>query len=68
VLARQGRPQGRIALAAGIIGVAFGLLFWALDTLPATVPVALALGVDSWLALRRRRVPLTAHVQEARPL
>jgi hypothetical protein len=67
-LARQGRPQGRIALAAAIIGVAFGLLFWVLDTLPATVPVALALGVDSWLALRRRRMPLTAQVQEARPL
>ena len=68
VLARQGRPQGRIAVAAAVIGVAFGLLFWALDTLPATVPVALALGVDSWLALRRRRVPMTAQVSEARSL
>ena len=56
VLARQARPQGRIALATAVIGVAFGLLFWTLDTLPATVPVALALGVDSLLALRRRRL------------
>jgi len=49
VLARQARPQGRIALAAAGIGLAFGLLFWTLDTLPATVPIALALGVDAWL-------------------
>jgi hypothetical protein len=56
VLARQGRPQGRIAVATAIIGLAFGLLFWALDTLPATVPVALALGVDAWLASVRPRL------------
>jgi len=68
VLARQERPQGRIALAAAVFGVAFGLLFWALDTLPATVPVALALGVDSWLALRRRRVPIGAQLPQARSL
>jgi len=54
VLARQGRPQGRIALAMAALGLAFGLLFWALDTLPATVPVALALGVDAWLHRRRQ--------------
>ena len=62
------RRRSFFAIVAGIIGVAFGLLFWVLNTLPATVPVALALGVDSWLALRRRRMPLTAQVQEARPL
>jgi hypothetical protein len=53
VLARQARPQGRIAVAMALIGLAFGLLFWVLDTLPATVPVALALGVDAWLAVPR---------------
>lgn len=52
VLARQGRPQVRIALAMAVIGLAFGLLFWVLNTLPATVPVALALGVDALLARR----------------
>jgi hypothetical protein len=56
VLARQGRPQGRIAIAAAVIGVGFGALFWVLDTLPATVPIALALGVDALLAARRARV------------
>jgi hypothetical protein len=63
VLARQGRPQGRIAVAVAVIGLAFGLLFWVLDTLPATVPVALALGVDAWLAAPRpapRAAPGTA--------
>jgi hypothetical protein len=49
VLARQGRPQGRIAVAAGAIALAFGTLFWTLHTLPATVPIALALGVDALL-------------------
>ena len=56
VLARQGRPQAHIALATALIAVPFGLLFWALDTLPATVPVALALGVDAWLAAPRARL------------
>ncbi|HEX3317958.1 MAG TPA: hypothetical protein VHR88_08070, partial [Solirubrobacteraceae bacterium] len=60
VLARQGRPQGRIAVATAIIGLAFGLLFWVLDTLPATVPVALALGVDAWLAAARPRLSTSA--------
>jgi hypothetical protein len=55
VLARQARPQGRIAIAAAAIGLAFGLLFWTLDTLPATVPIALALGVDAWLHRSYRR-------------
>jgi hypothetical protein len=55
VLARQGRQQGRIALAAGVIGLAFGTLFWTLDTLPATVPIALALGVDAFLHRSYRR-------------
>jgi hypothetical protein len=57
VLARQGRPQGRIAIAALATGLAFGLLFWTLDTLPATVPIALALGVDAWLTRRSDRRP-----------
>jgi hypothetical protein len=56
VLARQARPQGRIAVAMFFIALAFGLLFWVLNTLPATVPVALALGVDAFLqSLHRTR-------------
>jgi hypothetical protein len=62
VLARQGRPQGRIAVAMALIGLAFGLLFWVLDTLPATVPVALALGVDAWLAAPRPRAIAGRHL------
>jgi prepilin signal peptidase PulO-like enzyme (type II secretory pathway) len=66
VLARQGRPQGRIAIAAAVIGLAFGLLFWVLDTLPATVPIALALGIDSLLAARQARSPSVAPAVPAR--
>lgn len=51
VVAVERRRQDRVGiLAAGIAGV-FGLLFFAVHTLPATVPVALALGLYE---LRRR--------------
>jgi hypothetical protein len=55
VLAREGRPQTRIAVAMAVIALAFGFLFLVVNTLPATVPVALALGVDTLLRRRERR-------------
>jgi hypothetical protein len=36
------------ALLVAILGLAFDLLFFAVDTLPATVPVALALALAEW--------------------
>jgi hypothetical protein len=43
VLAAEGRPQRRVALLVLAFSIAWDTLFLALDTLPATVPVALAL-------------------------
>jgi hypothetical protein len=43
VLAVEGRPRPIAAVLVFVLGVAFDLLFWVFDTLPATVPVALAL-------------------------
>jgi hypothetical protein len=43
VLAAEGRRQGGPARLTLLIGLAFDLLFFATDLLPATVPVALAL-------------------------
>ena len=47
LLAGSPRVQLRAALLVAVLGLAFDLLFFALDTLPATVPVALALAVAS---------------------
>jgi hypothetical protein len=47
------RRQRRGALLVAVLALAFDLLFFAVDTLPATVPVALALAVLEW---RDRRV------------
>jgi hypothetical protein len=68
VVAFEARRYGDQALAAGImlvLAVAFDALFWVLDTLPATVPVAVTLLVlESLRFVRRRRGrvrgPLTA--------
>lgn len=50
VLARQGRRQGPMALLTLAIAGAFDLLFFWLNELPATVPVALALIVgELWV-------------------
>jgi hypothetical protein len=43
VLAAERRAQGRIALLVLALSIAWDALFFAVDTLPATVPVALAL-------------------------
>jgi hypothetical protein len=45
LLARDRRWQLRGALLAALIGCAFDLLFFALDELPATVPIALTLAI-----------------------
>jgi hypothetical protein len=52
LLAAEGRRQGRIALLTFTLSLAFDALFLVLDTLPATVPVALALLLSE--AYRRR--------------
>jgi len=52
LLAAERRWQLRGALLAAVVGCAFDLLFFAVDTLPATVPTALTLAT---LELWRRR-------------
>lgn len=46
------RRQREGALLVAALGLAFDLLFLALETLPATVPVALALALVEWRARR----------------
>jgi hypothetical protein len=56
VIAREGRSQGGMALLTLVLAGAFDLLFFVLNELPATVPVALALIVgEVWVWARRRR-------------
>jgi hypothetical protein len=59
LLAGMPARQRRAALLVAVIAPAFDLLFLAVDTLPATVPVAIALGVtelsDRRAGVRRRR-------------
>ncbi|HYC80256.1 MAG TPA: hypothetical protein VEB65_00640 [Solirubrobacterales bacterium] len=45
LLAAERRWQLRGALVAALVGCAFDLLFFAVDTLPATVPIAIALAI-----------------------
>ena len=52
LLAADRRLQLTGAALAAVIGIAFDLLFFAVDELPATVPIALTLAT---LELRRRR-------------
>ncbi|MBB4661766.1 hypothetical protein [Conexibacter arvalis] len=54
LVAAEGRRQGRIALMTLAFALCFDVLFIWLDTLPATVPVALAL-LATEAASRRRR-------------
>jgi hypothetical protein len=53
LLAAERRPQGPAALATLALALAFDLLFFAVDVLPATVPVAVVLLVHE--ARRRRK-------------
>jgi hypothetical protein len=56
VLAREARRQGSMALLTLVLAGLFDLLFFALNELPATVPVALALIVgEVWVWHARRR-------------
>jgi hypothetical protein len=58
VLAREGRRQWPVAVLTLVLAGAFDLLFFVLNELPATVPVAVALivvEVSAWLARRRAR-------------
>ncbi len=57
LLARDRRLQLTAAAVAAVIGVCFDLLFFAVDELPATVPIALTLAV---LELWQRRAPRVA--------
>lgn len=59
LLARDRRLQLTGALVAAVLGVCFDLLFFAVDELPATVPIALTLAVLE-LTQRRRRTPTRA--------
>lgn len=61
ILVAEGARQGRIALVTAVFALLFGLLFLVLDELPATVPVAAALGVSELARRRgRRRRPAPA--------
>jgi hypothetical protein len=56
VLAREGRRQAPTALLTLVLAGLFDLLFFVLNELPATVPVALALVLsEGWVLYRRRR-------------
>jgi hypothetical protein len=56
VLAREGRRQWPVALLTLVLAGAFDLLFFAVDELPATVPVAMAvIAVEAWAWRGRRR-------------
>ncbi|HEY8082042.1 MAG TPA: hypothetical protein VIE64_00620 [Solirubrobacterales bacterium] len=48
LLAASPRLQLRAAILVAILALVFDLLFFEVDTLPATVPVALALALVSW--------------------
>lgn len=55
LLARQGRPQLEAAVLAAILGLGFDLLFFTVDLLPTTVPIAVTLALLD--ARERRRTP-----------
>jgi hypothetical protein len=71
VLAREGRRQGPMALLTLVLAGLFDLLFFVLNELPATVPVALALIVGEawvWRGRRRARQRAPAPVAAERPV
>ena len=71
VLAREGRRQGPMALLTLVLAGLFDLLFFVLNELPATVPVALALIVGEawqWWGRRRARQRAPAPVAVERPV
>jgi hypothetical protein len=56
LLARRRRSQMRAAALAAILGLAFDLLFFAVDLLPTTVPIAVALAICEARDRRRLRI------------
>jgi hypothetical protein len=60
LLAYDRRLQLRGAALAAVIGLSFDLLFFAVDELPATVPIALTLGVLEITSWRRGRATSAA--------
>jgi hypothetical protein len=71
VLAREGRRQGPMALLTLVLAGLFDLLFFVLNELPATVPVALALIVGeawAWRGRRRARQRAPAPAVAERPV
>jgi hypothetical protein len=67
VLAREGRRQGASALLTLVLAGLFDLLFFVLNELPATVPVALALiVVELWRLWDRRRTSASAGRPQSR--
>src|SRR4051794_38314183 len=55
VLATEHRPRLPAAVLVFVLGLAFDLLFWVFDTLPATVPVAVALVLLELRSIRSGR-------------
>jgi hypothetical protein len=64
LLARQGRPQLEAALLAAVLGLGFDLLFFAVDLLPTTVPIAVTLAL---LEVRDRRLRVDQNGGRGRP-
>ena len=62
LLARQGRPQLEAAILAAILGLGFDLLFFAVDLLPTTVPIAVTLALLD--ARERRRTARASRPRE----
>jgi hypothetical protein len=56
LFARQGRPQLEAAVLAAVLGLGFDLLFFAVDLLPTTVPIAVTLALLEARDRRRLRV------------
>jgi hypothetical protein len=67
LLARQRRPQLEAVALAAVLGLGFDLLFFAVDLLPTTVPIAATLALLE--ARERRRLPRAeGAVARRRPL
>jgi hypothetical protein len=65
LLARQGRSQLEAAMLAAVLGLSFDLLFFAVDLLPTTVPIAVTLALLE--ARHRRRAPQTISPEARQP-
>jgi hypothetical protein len=69
VLASSGRPQRPAALLTLALAAVFDLLFFVVNELPATVPVALALvGMEVWERPRLRPAARGSRVLARRPI